>query len=412
MIHIVISAASSVSPILPSEETLTAQPSVWLSSLQANGFRNYPTLTLSLDRRPIVLIGPNGAGKTNILEAISLLAPGRGMRRAKAQMLAYNPPYLSEKEAKPQQTKTWSLSAEVNTEDGPIRAGTGTKVQDDGELGRRIIKINGEVSSQTALAEAFAVSWLTPEMDDVLAASPSERRRFLDRLVIAFDPAHTGRLQRFEKLYRQRNRLIDEGQHDDAWLSAIEKQMAEAGVAIIAARQSLVTALDEEAALPLPLFPSARLHLEGQAEEWLKTMPAIDVEDRLASAAREARLKGEATIPGPTSSLLLVCHSKTGQIAELSSTGEQKALVISIILAHARLQAKRLRKPPLLLLDDIVSHLDGERRQALFGLTSALGGQVWFSGTDVSLFKGLGAEGLPPQIINIQDGIAAPETRF
>ena len=205
-----------------------------------------------MKRQPIILAGPNGAGKTNIMEAISLLAPGRGLRRAKSQMWTN----VSAKDH-PQtvKNKTWSISAEINTEDGPVRAGTGTKLQDDGEVGRRIIKLNGELSSQTALAESFSVSWLTPEMDDVLASTPSERRRFLDRLVIAFDPAHAGRLQRFEKLYRQRNRLLDEGQADEAWLSALEAQMAEAGVAIIAARQSLVDALDEEASLPLPMFP-------------------------------------------------------------------------------------------------------------------------------------------------------------
>ena len=401
-----ISAASSVSEFQSSAEYLAAPPSVWVSSLQISGFRNYPTLSLSTKRQPIILAGPNGAGKTNIMEAISLLAPGRGLRRAKSQMWTN---VLATDQPETIKNKTWSISAEVNTEDGPVRAGTGTKLQDDGEVGRRIIKLNGEVSSQTALAESFSVSWLTPEMDDVLASTPSERRRFLDRLVIAFDPAHAGRLQRFEKLYRQRNRLLDEGQADEAWLSALEAQMAEAGVAIIAARQSLVDALDEEASLPLPMFPSARLHLEGQAEEWLKTMPAIDVEDRLAAAAKESRLKSDKSLPGPTSSLLVVRHSETGQTAEMSSTGEQKALVISVVLAHARLQEKRLKQPPLLLLDDIVSHLDQDRREALFALTSSLGGQVWFSGTDLSLFEGLSNDVLQPQIYTVENGTVTPK---
>ena len=403
-----ISAASSVTQFSRSAEPLAAQPSVWVSSLQAHGFRNYLSLDLSLENRPVVLVGPNGAGKTNIMEAVSLLAPGRGLRRAKAQMWPYTPPQIK---AEPP-AKTWSIAAQVHTDDGPVRAGTGTKPQEESELGRRIIKLNGEVSSQTALAEAFAVSWLTPEMDDILATSPSERRRFLDRLVIAFDPAHAGRLQRFEKLYRQRNRLIDDGKWDEDWLSALEAQMAEAGIAIIAARQSMVAALDEEAALPLPMFPSARLSLEGQAEEWLKTMPAVDVEERLVAASRNARHNGDISIPGPTSSLLVVSHSQTGQIAEMSSTGEQKALLISVILAHARLQAKRLSKPPLLLLDDIVSHLDEERRKSLFELTTSLGGQVWFSGTDTTQFKDLGVSGLTPQIISIQDGVASPKQGF
>ena len=408
-----VSAAPSVLDFSGSVESVSALPSIWVSSLQANDFRNYRRLDLALECRPIVLVGPNGAGKTNVMEAVSLLSPGRGLRRAKAQMWPYTSPHYTSLLSKDdEEVVTWSISAEVHTGDGLVRAGTGTTLQNDGEQSRRIIKLNGEISSQTALADAFAVSWLTPEMDDILASTPSKRRRFLDRLVIAFDPAHAGRLQRFEKLYRQRSRLIDEGQSDDSWLSAIEAQMAEAGVAIIAARQSMVAALDEEVSLPLPLFPSARLLLKGQAEEWLKTMPAVDVEERLAMAAREARFKGEVSIPGPTSSLLLVCHSKTGQVAEMASMGEQKALVISVILAHARLQAKRLRKPPLLLLDDIASHLDAERRQTLFQLTSSLGGQVWFSGTDISLFDDLGAGGMAPQIITIQDGTATSKSGF
>jgi DNA replication and repair protein RecF len=418
MIQTVISAAPSASNFSTSAEVLAGPPTVWVSSLQLNGFRNYSSLNITTDRCPIVLVGSNGAGKTNIMEALSLLAPGRGLRRAKAQNWPYAPlshssPVQNTMDAKTSPLEAWSVSATVNTEDGPVCAGTGTKIQDDGEAGRRIIKLNGEMSSQAELAESFAVSWLTPEMDDVLAKEPSERRRFLDQLVMAFDSAHAGRLQRFKKLYRQRSRLLDEGRNDDAWLSALEAQMAESGVAIIAARQSLVYALDEEAALPQPAFPSARLHLEGIAEEWLKTMPAIDAEDRLASAARQARLNGQSALPGPTGSLLVVRHSETGQSAEMSSTGEQKALVISVVLAHARLQAKRLRRSPLLLLDDVVSHLDRDKRRALFALTSSLGGQVWFSGTDRSLFDDLGRcendQVMMPQIFFIRDGKVTPK---
>ena len=400
-----ISAAKSVQEFQRTAEPELCNPSVWLSSIQFNSFRNYPSLSISIQERPVILVGPNGAGKTNILEGVSLLAPGRGLRRSKAQMWPYKKPG----EDSLKTSKTWSVSAEVNTEDGPIFAGTGTKIQDDGEPGRRIVKLNGEMSSQTALAESFAVTWLTPEMDDILASTPSEKRRFLDRLVIAFDPAHAGRLLRFEKLHRQRNRLLQEGQIDDAWLTALEAQMAESGVAIIAARQSLVQALNEETSQPLPMFPSAYLHIEGNAEEWLKTMPAIEVEDRLANAAKKARLNGDTTLQGPTSSHLVVKHSETGQSAEMSSTGEQKALVISTVLAHARLQAKRLQRPPILLLDDIVSHLDKERRASLFELITTLKGQVWFSGTDLILFDGLKQKCQKPQIFQIEDGIVTPK---
>jgi len=358
-------------------------PSVWLREIQLVSFRSYDQLSLTLDHGAVVLIGPNGAGKTNLLEAISLLSPGRGLRRAQAMQLPrWQPDSKVEDHPQP-----WSVSARIETSDGPVKAGTGVLPHAEGENPRRVVRVDGEYASQMALAERFAISWLTPDMDAVLGAAPSERRRFLDRLVIAFDPAHAGRLQRYDKAARQRNRLLEEGGKDSQWFDALEAQMAESGVAIIAARQALVWALDAEAALPLPSFPSARLKLEGLAESWLETMPAVDVEDMIRREASASRLRGERSLPGPSGSLLTVTHSGTGQTAELSSTGEQKALVISVVLAHARLQARRLQRPPLLLLDDIVSHLDAERRASLYHLTSELAGQVWFSGTDQGAFQ-------------------------
>lgn len=382
-------------PSLASSQPLACgQERVAVMALRLNNFRNYIELDVTTssggDSGAVVLYGPNGAGKTNIMEAVSLLAPGRGLRRAKAEMLAHNPQKTPHKT--PQ--KTWSVSAEVITPDGLVKCGTGTIKQDapkkdNDESTRRVVKVNGEFAPQSALAELFAVSWLTPDMDDVLAASPSERRRFLDRLVIAFDGAHAGRLQRYEKLHRERHRLMDEGQNDEGWYQALEAQMAQSGVAIIAGRQALVEALDQEAQMPIPAFPSARLWLEGEAEDWLKTMPAVEVEDRLCELARECRHQhqGQGIMPGPMNSLLQVCVEQTGVLAQMSSTGEQKALLISVVLAHARLQGKRLKRPPILLLDDIAAHLDESRRRALFELTADLYGQVWFSGTDVSLFS-------------------------
>lgn len=377
--------------MMPAETaSAQAETTVWLARLSLQGFRNYDTVSLQLGPGPVVLTGANGAGKTNLMEAVSLLAPGRGLRRAKtAQLMRRSPVSATSGEGRAQ----WSVAAQVETADGPVRAGTGIPTEHQGETQRRVIRIDGEPSSQMELAERFAVSWLTPEMDQVLAAAPSERRRFLDRLVIAFDPAHTGRLQRYDKAARQRSRLLDDGVADATWLEALESEMATSGVAIIAARKAMVDALDREAALPLPAFPSARLRLEGEAEAWMDTMPAVDVEDRIRAEAKQARQRGEKSMPGASASQLVAIHSGTGQEAELSSTGEQKALVISVILAHARLQARRLGRPPLLLLDDIASHLDMVRRNALFDLTMELSGQVWFSGTDASMFNGILAKG-------------------
>jgi DNA replication and repair protein RecF len=363
----------------------------WIRHLVLTRFRNYEHLELSLDARPVVLIGPNGAGKTNILEAISLLAPGRGLRRARREQLVKTG-HGQDHHPHPHphhDNWLWAISSDVMTEFGQFKVGTGEEASD--EMGRRAIRIDGVSASQTALAERMAVSWLTPDMDAVLAAAPSDRRRFLDRLVVAFDPAHAGRLSRYDRAMRQRKRLLED-QAEEGWISAIEQEMAGTGVAIIAARLAMVHALDLEASTPMAGFPAARLALLGEAEDWLAHMPAVDVEDRIMATARQSRQAGQTTMPGPHNSVLEVRHSRTGNTAEASSTGEQKALVISVVLAHARMQNQRLDRPPILLLDDIASHLDAERRQALFDLTSELPGQVWFSGTDHVSFSPISRE--------------------
>ena len=377
-------ASPTIRPEPDCEQASTAE--VWLTELMLSDFRNYDTLRLDLDHRPVVLTGQNGAGKTNLMEAVSLLAPGRGLRHAKRERLARRS-RLAAADAERDAAGQWAVSARIQTADGPFQAGTGVMEPVEAERPRRSVRIDGEAASQADLAERLGVSWLTPEMDQILASSPSERRRFLDRLVIAFDPAHSGRLQRHEKAARQRGRLLDEGRGDDAWFDALEAEMASSGVAIVAARKALVEALDREASLPVPAFPSARLRLEGQAEDWMDGMPAIDVEDRIREEARTLRGAGRKTVPGASESVLVATHSGTGQDAELCSTGEQKALIVSIVLGHARLQTHRLMRPLLLLLDDIASHLDERRRAALFELVDGMPGQVWFSGTDAGDFE-------------------------
>ncbi len=361
--------------------------------LMVSHFRNYETLELDLSSGSVVLLGPNGAGKTNLLEAISLLAPGRGLRRA-------NPDMLTRQSSAPDNSsKPWAISADIMTQAGAVKVGTG--IMGDDPRNRRLIKINGAVSSQSALAEHVSVSWLTPDMDGILASSPSDRRRFLDRLVMSFDPVHVGRLQRYEKAYRQRSRLFEDGGGDSSWFESLEALLAETGVAIIAARRAMVDALNDESPASLPVFPSARLYLDGEVETWLTSMPALAAEDRIREQSKDNRQRGLSSLPGPMSSLLRVVHSRTDQAAELSSTGEQKALVISVILSHARLQSRRLQHPPLLLLDDVASHLDFDHRGALFELTSDLAGQVWFSGTDAASFSEMASS---PSIFEVNDG--------
>ena len=355
---------------------------VWIRQLSLSRFRSYESADIALDNKAVVLVGANGSGKSNMLEAISLLAPGRGMRRAKSDHWPHQPttPSIASHDESGWQ---WAVSADIAVDDTVLRAGTGQSAG----AARRAVRLNGTPASQNQLAECIAVSWLTPDMDAVLAASPRERRRFLDRLVIAFDAAHAGRLSRYEKGMRERNKILEgEVKGDGAWLDAIEQDLATTGVAICAARLALTAALNAESAIPQPLFPTARLSLHGEVEDWLATMPAIDAEDRMRRLAAERRDPAAASMPGPHNTLCVAVHSATGREGGQSSTGEVKALLISIILAHARLQAKRLVRPPILLLDDITAHLDDGHRQALFDLTAELGGQVWFTATDAGLF--------------------------
>ena len=373
----------------PAQQTASGY-SVWISKLTLTKFRNYVATQLSLDNKAVVVTGANGAGKSNLLEAVSLFAPGRGMRRAPSQDLAYvpnhapHPPQAANDDGDNYNDNngSWALAADIMTPHGTIKVGTG---QDCHET-RRLMRLDGNSASQSELAARMAVSWLTPDMDGVLAASAGERRRFLDRLVIAFDAAHAGRLNRYGRSMQQRNKILEEG-GEAAWLDAVEQELATTGVAICAARLSLVAALDEEAARPQPVFPSARLSLSGEVEEWLADMPAIDVEERVRSLAAARRNSDAPSMPGPHNSLFTASHSATGRTAQQSSTGELKSLLISIILAHARLQASRLTRPPILLLDDITAHLDEGHRAALFDLTADLAGQVWFTATDAGLFR-------------------------
>ena len=396
---------------------------VWVRKAHLTRFRNYEDAAFGFDARPVILLGSNGAGKTNLMEAISLLAPGRGLRRAGHEQFC-------KIGAVAESGWQWAVSCEVVTDSGAFQFGTGveagaeTPAQAGDENARRVVRMDGAPAPQMAVASRVGISWLTPSMDGVLASAAGERRRFLDRLVIAFDPAHAGRLTRQARALRQRNHLLEEG-GEAGWLAGLEHELAAASVAIIAARLALVSALNYETSMSAASagagatgtatggatastaagsFPAARLRLCGEVEDWLGAMPAVDVEERISIAARDARQRGETSMPGAHQSFLEVRHAHTGLVAESSSTGEQKALVISVILAHARLQNQRLGRPVILLLDDIVAHLDAERRLALFAETAGLAGQVWFSGIDHASFAPIARDAT---LINLEDGVQA-----
>ena len=363
-----------------------------LSRLKLDHFRNYQQADLAIHAGQLVILGDNGAGKTNLLEAVSLLAPGRGMRRAKTEHLAYRASGFETAacgiaDNDDADRLDWAVAATLENEDGTVQIGTG--VPPLAKQGNRIMRLEGVTVSQANLGSRLAVSWLTPQMDGIFLDSPAARRRFLDRLVIAFDPAHIGRMSRYEKALRQRAHLLTEQRGDESWFSALESVLAETAVAVTAARQSLIKALNQEAAHGWFGFPGVELLLGGDTENWLSDMPALAVEDQLMLAARTTRLNGDLAMPGPHASEFQALHLASQVPANRASTGQQKAMLIAVILAHARLQDRRLGRVPVMLFDDVAAHLDAKRRGALFDAVQSLGGQCWYSGTDDGQFKEL-----------------------
>lgn len=408
-----------------------SEPDVWLSNIKLTGFRNYQHAALTLDQAPVVLTGPNGAGKTNLLEAISLLAPGRGLRRAALDELAHQN-LKPHQQAGPDESaddpadKQWAISAKLHVSASEHQLGTGTQLEATQNAGtpntgalaaeaqahqkRRVVRLDGQPATQSDLSALCAISWLTPQMNGLFIGSPSSRRRFIDRLAIAFDPAHVGRVLRYERAYRERSKLLAGGQNsgpnngsggDPIWLASLESILAEMGVAILATRAALIADLNAQSLIGNTGFPTIQLELTGGGAEQLSQMPAVELEDWLCARAAAQRSAGETSMLGPHASDMRATHMETGQLAQRASTGEQKALLISVILAHAKLQARRLSRPPLLILDDVVAHLDGDRRQDLFAACHDLSGQVWYSGTERNDFLPLRQQA---QFFEIADG--------
>lgn len=345
-----------------------------------SNFRSYASLRVETDARPVVLTGANGAGKTNLLEAISLLAPGRGLRKARVRDLDRL------------DGGTWSVAAQVQGPLGMSEIGTGRSTDDGRE--RRIVRINGvPASNQAALGDLVAVLWLTPAMDRLFQEGSSERRRFLDRLVLANDPAHVGRVTSYHQALKERSRLLRSERPDPAWLDALEARAASSAIAIAAARRQTVRALSAILITDAGSFPRPDIRLDGTVETWLSEISALDAEHRLTEALQTNRQRDAetgTTAIGPHRSDLVVHDSKSGMPAKDCSTGQQKALLISICLAEARRRAGLNQGLPIMLLDEVAAHLDGERRQNLFDELAMLGTQAWLTGTDASVFQPFG----------------------
>lgn len=363
-------------------------------------FRNYGELQLRLSGAPVVLTGANGAGKTNILEALSFLCPGRGLRRARLSDVTRHGAGTC-----------WAVNAQVSCAIGPVALGTGlADAQDEGEGSeRRVVRINGETAaSANGLSEYLDLVWLTPQMDRLFVDGVSTRRRFMDRLVYGLDNGHARQVSAYERAMRERNRLLKLGSADPAWLAALESQMAEHGIAVAAARRDGLLRIEAGMALAAGAFPAARLEARGQLESWLADMPALAAEEKfraLLASRRGIDREAGAAVDGPHRSDMAVWHAGKGQAAEQCSTGEQKALLIAITLANARLIRVRRQVAPLMLLDEVSAHLDAGRRDALYEEVLALGGQVWLTGTDESLFAGLAGHA---EFFAVADGTVVP----
>jgi DNA replication and repair protein RecF len=368
--------------------------------LTLNNFRNYHAASLETGAKTIVLVGPNGAGKTNLIEAISFFGPGRGLRRANLDEVAFS-----------EGDGSWAAAAEIEGALGLATLGTGIgRPLEDGATILRKCRIDREpVGSAAAFADHLRVVWLVPAMDTLFVGAPSERRRFLDRLALAVDAEHGSRVNALERSLRSRNRLLEETRPDTHWLDAVEHETAELAVAVAGQRVETVSRLDGVlASRKGSAFPPAEIALDGWMEKLIPEHPAIEIEERYRAVLRDNRARDAAagrTSDGPHLTDLKVTYAHKGIAAADASTGEQKALLIGLVLAHGRLIAEMTGFAPILLLDEIVAHLDPARRAALHVELAQLGGQVWMTGADPALFAEVGDDAM---IVEVASGRLEP----
>jgi DNA replication and repair protein RecF len=354
--------------------------------LTLSNFRSYHAAQIEVGAALVVLTGPNGAGKTNLVEAISFLAPGRGLRRPTLEDVAFS-----------EGDGSWAVAADVEGALGLASLGTGIEApaSEDASVTRKCRIDREPVASAAAFADHLRVVWLIPAMDGLFNGPASERRRFLDRLVLAVDAEHGSRVNALERALRSRNRLLEDPRPDTHWLAAIEHETAELAVAVTALRVETVTRLQAAlAARRSSPFPAAEIALAGWMEQLVPLHPAVEIEDRYRQVLRDNRGRDAAagrTLDGPHLSDLAVAFAPKNIPAADASTGEQKALLIGLVLAHAALLADMSGFAPVLLLDEVVAHLDPSRRAALYAELETLGAQAWMTGADAAAFADIAA---------------------
>lgn len=355
--------------------------------LYLTNFRNYKQFCFEVDASSVVLTGANGVGKTNILEAVSFLTSGRGLRKATLDSIDH----ITDAGVA---VGPWAVAAQVMTCDGVVDIGTGREVTTDTGRSKRIVKVDGEMMrGRDVLASLCTVIWLTPQMDGVFLEGASSRRKFLDRLVFHFDPRHATRVNAYEQAMRERARLLQQYNADPFWIAGLEQKMVESALAIAAARLETVALIQRTILSSDTPFPKAQIHVLGEVEKQiLAGVPAVQIEVELTAQYKQARLEDARlgrTAIGVHRSDLHVFHLEKHMIAERCSTGEQKALLLSIVLAEARARARWRGSVPILLLDEVVAHLDEDRRCSLFEELESMGAQSWLTGTDKGLFAAL-----------------------
>lgn len=364
----------------------------YLQKLNLKRFRNHSKLNLVLPNSPVLIYGENGCGKTNILEAISLLNPGKGIRKSKTE------DYLFKDSLSGDDNQLWGVNADLFTPNGIVNIGTGSKENSFNKS--RNIRVNFENSTQLTVGKIFKISWVTPQMCMLFQLSMSERRRFIDRLTSTLDSSHINRVFRYEKLIRERSNIIIQFKNETIWLNAIEKKISELSVCIAASRLNLILELDnlyEEESRNGSLikdFPPAKIELKGDIENLLIRNSAIHVEDQIQQILKKGNIKNDISFNGPHTTQINIINRNNGKQVEISSTGEQKLILISIILSHARMLNIKFNMPPILLLDDIIEHLDEKHRHALFLEVSKHFAQSWFTSTNKEPFETF------PNIIN------------
>ena len=356
----------------------------YIKKLSLKNFRNHTNLNLNLKNSSILLYGGNGSGKTNVLEAISLLNQGKGLRKANIEHFLYQEKNYDNN------TKSWGVNIDFVSPNGLFNIGTGLK--NTGSNKSRIAKVNSDYTPMSSLGEILNISWITPQLCVLILSNMSEKRRFIDRLTMAIDSLHLNRVYKYDKLFRQRNKILIQPNYDKTWLDTIESKISELSISIIARRLDLLDELENLYNFELKNnhltehFPSVSITINGKIEKLLSEKPAVEVEDYIKSELKKSRYDSELSVSGPNNSIIEIFNRLDYKNIDISSTGEQKLILISIVLSHARLLNNKFNMAPILLLDDIIEHLDKKYRKALFLEVSRHNAQSWFTSTSKDSF--------------------------